>query len=98
MSHQSHIQSKKHRLGKARMAMILLLSLCVLVQMLGVPVTLLNPMDVADTLADSVSEGFSVPSSRPQLTLSFKTISATDDQPSMHVLVLAAAMFHPPVL
>jgi hypothetical protein len=98
MSHQSHIQSKKDRMGKARMAMVLLLSLCVLVQMLGVPVTLLNPMEAADTLADSVSEGFAVPSSRPQLTLSFGKISATDDQTSMHVPVLASAMFHPPVL
>lgn len=80
------------------MAMLLLLSLCVLVQMLGVPVTLLNPMDAADTLADSVSEGFSVPSSLPQLTLSFETIYATDVQSSMHVLVFASAMFHPPVL
>lgn len=98
MSQQSHIQSKKHRRGKARMGMVLLLSLCVLVQMLGVPVTLLNPVEAADTLADSVSEGFSVPSSRPQLTLSLGKISATDDQPSMYVLVFASAMFHPPVL
>jgi hypothetical protein len=98
MSRQSHIQSKKDRLGRAFMAMVLLLSLCVVVQMLGVPVTLLNPMEAADTLADSVSEGFSVPSSRPQLMLSFRKISATDDQPSMHVLVLASALFHPPVL
>lgn len=97
MSHHSHIQSKKHRLGKACMAMVLLLSLCVLVQMLGVPVTLLNPMEATDTLADSVSEGFSVPSSHPQLILSFRKISAIDDQPSMNVLVLASAMFHPPV-
>lgn len=98
MFQQSHIQFKESRLGKACIATVLLLSLCVLVQMLGVPVTLLNPVEATDTLAVSVSEGFSIPSSLPQLMPSFETISVTDGQPSVHAPVFASTLFHPPVL
>ena len=45
------------------MAMVMVLCLFVVVQMLGVPVTLLNPIEAAeaaDTLTGSVSEGFSM--------------------------------------
>jgi len=89
---------KESRLGKVCMAMVMLLCLCIMAQMLGVPVTLLNPAVAADTLAVSVSEGFSVPSSLPQLTPSGEMVPVTDAQPFVHVLVLASALFHPPVL
>ncbi|MEO5956167.1 MAG: hypothetical protein ABIR36_10825 [Nitrospiraceae bacterium] len=76
----------------------MLLCLFVVVQMLGVPVTLLSPLEAADTLGASVLEGFSVPSTVPQFTLSSETLPVTDAQPSVHVPVLASALFHPPVL
>ena len=79
------------------MAIAMLLSLFILVQMLGVPVTLLNPHEAADTQRASVLEGFSVPSSLPQLTSSFETDTTTDAQPSVHLPVLASALFHPPL-
>lgn len=78
--------------------MVMLLCLFVLVQMLGVPVTLLNPVAASDTLTVSVSEGFSVPSSLPQLIPAFETDPVIDAQPSVHVPVLASSLFHPPVL
>jgi hypothetical protein len=93
-----HNRFEESRLGKVCMAMVMLLCLCIMVQMLGVPVTLLNPAVAADTLAVSVSEGFSVPSSLPQLTPSVEMVPVTDAQPFVHVLVLASALFHPPVL
>ena len=80
------------------MTIAMLLSLFILMQMLGVPVTLLNPHEAADTQRTSVLEGFSVPSSLPQLTASFETDTATDAQPSVHLPVLASVLFHPPVL
>jgi hypothetical protein len=89
---------KERRIRKARMAIALLLSLFVLMQMLGVPVTLLNPLEAADTQHASILEGFSVPSSLPQLTSSFETETAPDAQPSVHLPVLASMLFHPPVL
>ena len=88
---------KESRKGKACMAIVMLLCLSILVQMLGVPVTLLNPFEPADTQSVSVLEGFSVPSSLPQLTSSFETDTVTDTQPSVHLPVLASVLFHPPV-
>lgn len=98
MSQQSHIRFTESRPGKACFAIVMLLSLCVIVQMLGVPVTLMNPVEAADTLAVSISEGFSVPSLLPQLTPSFETVPVADGQPTVHMPVLASTLFHPPVI
>jgi hypothetical protein len=98
MSQLRHNRVKESYIGKACMAIALLLSLFILVQMLGVPVTLLNPLEAADTQRTSILEGFSVPSSFPQLTSSFETETAPDAQPSVHLPVLASMLFHPPVL
>jgi hypothetical protein len=92
-----HNYFKESRNGNACMAIVMLLCLSILVQMLGVPVTLLNPFEPVDTQSVSVLEGFSVPSSLPQLTSSFETDAATDAQPSVHLPVLASVLFHPPV-
>jgi hypothetical protein len=97
MSQLRHNRLTESRLGKVCRAMAMLLCFCVVVQMLGVPVTLLNSGGAADALAASAYEGFSVPSSLPQLTPSFKIVPVTDAQPSVHVPVLASALFHPPV-
>ena len=98
MSQLRHNRFKETRLGKVCMAMVLVLCLCIMVQMLGVPVTLLNPAGSADTLAVSVSEGFSVSSSLPQLTPSVDMVPVTNAQPSVHMPVLASVLFHPPIL
>ena len=81
-----------------RTVVILLLCLSVLMQMLGVPVTLLSPALSLDTLDAAVLEGFSIPPTVPQLMRSSETVSVTDAQPSVHVPMLASALFHPPVL
>jgi len=94
--HYSHF--KESRIGKVCRAIAMLLSLFILVQMLGVPVTLLIPLEAPDTQKTSVLEGFSVPSSPPQLASSFKTDAVTDAPPSVHMPILASVLFHPPVL
>jgi len=94
--HHNHF--KEGRLGKTCMAMVMLFCLCIMVQRLGVPVVPLNTGTAADSLAVCVSEGFSVPSSLPQLTPSVELVHVTDAQPSIHVPVLAVALFHPPIL
>jgi hypothetical protein len=98
MSQLRHNRVKESYIGKACMAIALLLSLFILVQMLGVPVTLLNPLEAADTQRTSILEGFSVPSSFPQLTSSFETETAPDAQPSVHLPVLASILFSSSVL
>ena len=81
-----------------RVAVILFLCLAVLMQMLGVPPTLLSPALSLDTVGESVLEGFSIPPAVPLITRSPKMGSVTDAQPSVHVPILASTLFRPPVL
>lgn len=62
MSQLRHNRFEENHVGKVCMAMVMLLRLCIIVHMLGVPVTLLNPGGADDSLAVLVYEGFSVPS------------------------------------
>ena len=98
MSQLRHNHFKEGPLGRTCIAVVMLFCLCIMGQGLGVPVTPLNPGAAADSLAVSVSEGFSVPSSLPQLTPSVEIVQVIDAQPSIHVPVLAVAPFHPPGL
>ncbi len=82
----------------ARIAVIMFLCLCVIMQMLGAPITLLAPSVFFDTLGAAVLEGFSVLPTVPQLTLSSEIVPVTDAQPSIHMPILASVLFHPPVL
>jgi hypothetical protein len=54
-------------------------------------------MAAADALVVSAYEGFSVPSSVPQLTPSVELVSVDDSQPFVDVPVLASTLFHLPV-
>lgn len=54
-------------------------------------------MAAADTRAVSAYEGFSVPSSVPQLTPSVEMASVTNSPPFVDVPVLASTLLHPPV-
>jgi len=80
-----------------RALVIVGLCLCVLVQMLGVPVTLLNPDAEADTMSSSVFEGFSIPPTLPQSALSPDSAPLFDVAPLLQVPLLASALFHPPL-
>ncbi len=98
MSPQRYNHIERTRPGKAYIMMVLLLCLFVVVQMLGVPVTLLNPIEPADSLTSSVFEGFSIPSSIPRPTAAFNGDPVTEGPPSRHMPVLTSALFRPPVL
>ena len=76
----------------------LALCLCVIVQMLGAPVTLLSAEDVPDEFSGSVLEGLSIPQTHPPLALSSESLPAVDSLPSVRLLVLASEQFHPPAL
>lgn len=77
---------------------VMLLCVCVLLQMLGAPATLLNPSLSSDTLGASVLEGFTVPPTRLSLDLSGESVPVSDVRPPVRVPVLASVPFHPPVL
>jgi hypothetical protein len=73
------------------------LCMCVMMQMLGVPVTLLHAADVSDTIAASVLEGFSVPPMLPQLVMSSETNPIAEIDLLEYVTAFASMPFHPPV-
>lgn len=80
-----------------RVIVILLLCLCVVLQMLGVPVTLLSPSVTSDILGASVLEGFSLPPTLPELALLADSVLVREVHPIVHVPLLASALFHPPL-
>lgn len=74
------------------------LCVCVLVQMLGVPATLLSPADSPDDLlGSSVSEGFSVIPPFPDIYVPADSVAAPAFSFFSHVPVIASALFHPPL-
>lgn len=74
----------------------LALCLCVIMQMLGVPVTLLSVGDSGDEFSGSVLEGFAVPQMLSPLTLTPESIPVSEWPRSAHLLVLDSERFHPP--
>lgn len=74
------------------------LCVCVMVQMLGVPATLLSPADsLDDLLGSSVSEGFSVLPPSPDMYVPAKSVAAPAFSFLSHVPVIASTVFHPPI-
>jgi len=85
------------RLGQSSQCVIVLvLCLCVLMQMLGAPGTLLSAGDSSDYFSGSVLEGFSLPQVVAPLTRSSESVWAVERPGSTHLLVLASEQFHPP--
>ena len=98
MNCSRHALPKVLRNRRGVLSLITLLCFCILVQMLGVPATLLSPADAADTLGASVLEGFTLLPPLPQLEFQAYTCPFVDAHPLVHLPVLASAPFHPPVL
>ena len=76
---------------------VLLLCVCILVQMLGVPATLLNAGHSLQLDESSVLEGWSIQvrDLRPPVFPEF--VLATGVQPFLCVPILAGALFRPPL-
>lgn len=83
---------------RIRTVVILCLCLSVIMLMLGVPLTLLSPSLPLDAPGKSVLEGFSIPPTVSLVTRTSKTAFVIDTQPSVHVPILASAVFRPPLL
>lgn len=78
---------------------VMILCVCITLQMLGVPATLLNPAGgESDTGGGSVLEGFTLLPALVQLMMSRQASAlAVQSEPSVHDAVLTAVPFHPPV-
>lgn len=78
--------------------MVIFLCVCVLVQMLGLPVTLLNLFTPADLLTESMCEDPSVLPSLPELRPSSALCRRTDGPRTPHSPVFVTSVFHPPLI
>lgn len=78
---------------------MLLLCVCVVAQMLGIPVTLLGLLN-SDMLTESepVSEDFSALSPLPELERPGLLRILSEFRPVRHLPVLTISVFHPPYL
>ena len=86
-----------NRENQSRVAALLFLCLCILLQMLGVPAPLLDAGGAFDIDESSMQEGWSIQSSPVELPGS--SCSALHDvgHRSMCVPILAGALFRPPL-
>lgn len=80
-------------------ALLILSCLCIsiLLQVLGVPATLLDSADGADPLASSLLEGFTIPPAAPEAGPSPKDVPASGRVRPLSIPILTSALFHPPV-
>ena len=83
------------RLG---IGLVVVVCLSVFLQMLGVPAPLLNAGESLDVGEASVSEGFSLLTICPQCTLSSTRELIAYSDSALHVPILAASLFHPPLI
>lgn len=79
------------------LCLVVLLCVCVLVQMLGLPVTLLSLLTTSDMLTESICEDPSVLPPVPELRPSSALRLCVDRHPIPSLPVLAISVFHPPL-
>lgn len=84
--------------SRPNVGLVTVLWVCVLVQMLGPPVTLLSLLMTSNMLTESVSEDFSMLPLMPELSFSKSSRLRIDGQPTFRLPVLAPSIFHPPEL
>jgi hypothetical protein len=78
--------------------LVVIVCLSVFLQMLGVPAPLLNAGESLDVGEASISEGFSLLTSCPHCVVFSRRERVADSNPSLHVPILAASLFHPPLI
>jgi len=74
------------------------LCVCVLSQMLGMPVTLGSLLNSTDMLSQPASEDFSLLPTLPKLEARSSFHPLSEIQTSLHVPVFVKSLFHPPIL
>ena len=78
--------------------LILFLCLCVVVQMLGVPATLLSPSAPADIPSAVSLEGFSLPQTVSDLHTGRHSIIVVHVPMTQYLPILLTSVFHPPLV
>jgi hypothetical protein len=83
--------------GRRCMGLMILLTVCVVVQMLGVPAPLLDAGGSFDIGESSLLEGWSIPAVLPVWPPLSRFMLACDPQPLLRAAFFAAALFRPPL-
>lgn len=78
--------------------LILLLCLCIVLQMLGVPATLLSPIASDDVRSASNFEGLSLPQTISYLNAGRQSIIVFPDPVTLYLPILLTSVFHPPLV
>jgi hypothetical protein len=84
--------------GHRNTFLILLLCLCVVVQMLGVPATLLSPSAPDDILSASNLEGLSLPQTISDLNTGRQSIIVFHVPVTLYLPILLTSVFRPPLV
>lgn len=87
-----------HRLlpeGTASAVLVVFICLCVVLQMLGAPVTLLGLL-TSDTPVESFSEDFSIPPIAPEPGVPSLSRFRVETQPPGHLRIFSTSVFRPP--
>lgn len=84
--------------GYSHTYLILFLCLCVVLQMLGVPATLLSPSAPDDILSASNLEGLSLPQTISHLTTGRHSIIVFHVPVTLYLPILPTHVFHPPLV
>jgi hypothetical protein len=77
-------------------SVVVVLCICVLSQMLGVPFTLVGLLTSSDMLVESASEDFSLTPVVPEAGISGSSRIHAEFRPSLHLPVFVTSVFHPP--
>jgi hypothetical protein len=80
----------------SRATIVMVLCVCVLSQMLGMPVTLVGLLASSDLLTETVSEDFSLTPIVPEPGILGSSRIGVEFQPSRHLPVYVNSVFHPP--
>jgi len=75
-----------------------LLCCCIVLQVLGTPISVWNVLGSEDLVQASLLEGFSTPSHQPTFSASSGQQYHSTPAPVTHEILLATPIFHPPPL
>ena len=77
---------------------VLLLCLCVALQMLGVPATLLSPAASSNLVSDVNLEGWSLPSTSLNLSVNSQSGIPSSAPFMVYLTIFLTSVFHPPLV
>jgi hypothetical protein len=92
---QSHFTLQSYVLSRTYVA-ILILSMCVVLQVLGTPVGLIDLLTTDISAKSSLSEGFSIPTEPSEVGRPTNPRFSIEATPLFYHMLLSDLIFHPP--